>query len=380
MKKQKKSLKERLFSLLLFLAIVWLVFNVQMVVKRASIFLGFIEMDFHQVKKVDLNFDGELNHRPIVVAHKDHVIVSFSNEITLYSNAGEKIAKQEINSDFSKIVSLSDYFVVADMMQGHLSILDYKGNPVSSILSIGPIADIVEASKNMIAVITMENDLFVYDHEGVMITKIPLPSGELLGLELSADKTMVLTNILESDENKFNSKISSHDMETFVMSSSKNNYDSIIYGVEVINDVLIIIDDEGQRAYDYSEGDMVLWQQERVGTLKHFRIDGNGNIFEVIALDVVEDLMGTTEYRLIGLNLDGRMIVDKTLEHDYDTIALQDGLILLKSDRDVLILDSLGDVIKQFESPRKIISSQWLSNKKILVEYNDYFSIYELKY
>lgn len=380
MKKQKKSLKQRLLSLLLFLSITWLVFNVETIFHKAQIFLGFTQIDFHEISKNDLDFDDELNHRPIVMGHKEHIVVSFSNEITIYDFEGNLIAKSEVTSDDSQIIGLPDYFVIVDKIQGHLSILDYFGNIVGTVYSLGPIKEMIEAPDNTIAVITETNDLLVYDHQGALLSNITLPAGELLSLDLSTSEGVILTNILDSDENRFTSKLLSYDMHKFVLRGANNNYDRIVYGAKFVNDLIIIVDDAGQMAFKEQSVEEKLWENKREGSLTQFKIDKNGNIFEIIAYENIEALLGTTDYRLVGRNQDGQLLFNKKLEHDYEKMSLQGGQILLQSDEDVLILDSSGELVKQFESTRKIVSSQWLSSQRILVEYNDYFTIYELKY
>lgn len=380
MARQKKSLKQRLLSLLLFLSITWVVFNIGFLIHHGSVLLGIKELDFHEVSKINLGFDDELNNRPFIMAHNNHVVVSFSNELTIYNKDGKSIIKKEINNDDTEIIGLTDYFVIVEKTQGHLYFFDYKGNETGVIESMGPIRDLIEAANNMLAVITKENDLKIFRYDETLMGSFSLSSGEVLGLDLSADGSEILVNMLNSDENKFVSNLLTYDMADNSIVGGKNEENRIVYGAKIVNDLVVIVDNFGQMAREVDSTDGELWVEERDGLLTHFKIDNNGNIFEILALENIENLVGITAYQIVGRNQDGKMLFKNELEHKYDKIALQGGLVMIQSNQDVLILDSSGELLMTFDSPRKIISSQWLSNSRVLIEYNDYFSIYELKY
>ena len=380
MKKQKKPFHKRLLSLLLFLVITWLVFNFEYLLHRASIHLGFSQMNWEEINKIDLRLDNTLNHRPVIMAHESHVVVSFLNEISIFDDQGNFLAKREVNSDYSRIIGLNNHFVVADMMQGHIFVLDYLGNTTGTIYSIGPIKDIIKAPDNMFVIITQAGELMVYDYEGILVSIIAMPPGHLIGLDLSKDQSTLLLNVLDSDLDYFKTKLLFYDMNKHSLVGGHNNRDRVVYGAKLINNQIIIINDQGQLSFERGQEESYLWKEERNASLKHFEIDTNGNIFELIAVDEVEYFTGLEEYRLIGRNKDGKLLFDIKLDGAYESMQLHNGEILLQKSDQILILTSQGQEIKRFDSKKKILSCQWLSQNRIMIEYNDYISIMVLKY
>lgn len=248
---------------------------------RASIHLGFSQMNWEELNKIDLKLDNTLNHRPLIMAHESHVVVSFLNEISIYDHQGNFVAKREVNSDYSRIIALNDHFVVVDMMQGHIFVLDYLGNTSGTIYSLGPIKDIIKAPDNMFVIITQAGELMVYDYEGIMVSIIAMPPGHLIGLDLSKDQSTLLLNVLDSDLDQFKTKLLSYDMNKHSLVGGHNSSNKIVYGAKLVNQQMIIVNDEGQLCYEKGQEESYLWKNERYGSLMHFEIDTNGNILKL---------------------------------------------------------------------------------------------------
>lgn len=377
---KKKSFKERILSFGLFILILLLVFNFTTIIKKTSIALGISKLDWTVIKTIEFETDQVLDNRAVIFTHNKNIIVSFDHKLYLYDGDGEFIIKREVNSNHTRMIGMDDYFVVSDIIQGHIMVLDYLGSPVGTIESLGGIQDLVSVSNNMFVVITDKNELQVYTHQGVMISSVSLPEGELLSLDVSKDKETILVTILSSDDTHYNSKLITYSMIENSMIGAHNHYNSILYGARIYNTDILIVDYDGQHAYRIGEADEYLWESTRLGNLIHFEVDQNGNIFEIVEIDEVEDLLGQSEYHLTGINKDGKSIFDVELTSNYNDIVINEGQILIYNDRKLVIFDSMGQIIESFESNKKIYNVNWLSGNRILLEYHDYLEIQELSY
>jgi len=378
-KRKKKPLMFRLASLLLFLSITWLVFNFPTLIHKTTVLIGLKDLNLEEVESIDIEFNEDLNGRPYILAHNNHVIVAGSHELSIYDHKGTLISKKKINSNNSEVIGLSKYIAVVDKTQGLLSFLDYQGNPVGSSNSIGPIKEAIGVDKDKLAVITQARELLIYDYQGRAISNLPIDDGEIIGLNLSVDKSQVMVSLLGFNESTYISTLGTYPIDGYNMVGAWVQQGRILYGVELVNDLIIMVDDIGRRVLTTSS-QTVVWQEDRTGALEHFKIDNNGNIYEIVAVAGADEMMGQSHYELHGYNLDGLEIFSHSLDFKYDKISLKNGQIMLQSTNGIMILDSSGDLLLSFDSGKRIIDSQWLSKEDILIEFDNYFKIYNMKY
>lgn len=376
MARRKKPLINRLGSLLLFIVITLVVFNFGFLLKQGLIAIGIADLNWSSINKINIDLDQDLENRALVFTYNETVIVSTNSEIKLYDVNGDFVAARKINSDSTKIIGMPSYFVVSDVQQGNIFVLDYLGNTTGEIANLGPIKEIVSANDNLFVVITMDNQLNVFSHEGVLISNVQLPSGELLGLDVSKDKEQVIATILSSDLYQFNSKIITFSMDSNLMIGGHNNYGDIVYGAKVYNDHIMIVDTNGEHAYRVGDSSDFTWERPRDGELLYFEIDNNGSIFELIKKDDIN----TTDYFLTGITKDGKDIFDPIKTKRFTKIVLTQGKILLQNDRLLEIYSSDGILLASYDSSKKINDVEWLNNKRIIIEFNDFIEVLELAY
>nr|WP_255812972.1 DUF5711 family protein [Acidaminobacter sp. JC074] len=320
--------------------------------------------------------DQNLEKEAVVFAYNNTVIVSANNEIKLYDENGDMINARKITSDNTKIIGMDEYFAVADLLQGNIFILDYTGKTVGQIDNLGSIQDIISTSNNYFVVITLSNQLNVYDSQGVLNSNVQLPEGELLGLDLSSDKAQVITTILSSDKYQYNSKIITYSMKDNLMIGGHNNYSNIVYGAKVYDDHIMIVDTGGQHAYRIGDSEDYTWSIEREGELQYFEIDQNGSIYELTKVENFTDII----FRLSATTKDGKEIFKKDLEQQFTKIVLTPGKVLLQNDRILEIYSSDGILLASYESNKKINDVEWLNSERLIIECNDYTEILELAY
>ncbi|MBJ2356751.1 hypothetical protein JF818_09995 [Sphaerochaeta sp. S2] len=334
-------------------------------------------MNWKEIGKIDISMDKVLDTRADVFSYNNKIIVNEVNEIALYDHDGNLIERKGINTDSSTLLGMENYFAVVDNLQGNIYILDYYGGYVGEVNHLGPIEKAVAANNDVFVVITADNHFLVFDYEGNEISNIQLSSGRLLGLDISKDKKLVLVTLLSSDEKKYNSKLITYSLDTNSMLGAHNNYNSIVYGARIYDQVILIVDFNGLHAYMINEENSFLWERERTGSLINFEIDENGNVYEINERKEVDTF---TIHNLVCINKDGKEIFTKELDEDYRSLSLKRGQILLVSDFKILILNSAGEEIQSFESNDRVMDAEWLSENRILVEYNNYIEILELAY
>ncbi len=376
MARRKKPLSKRLASLGLFIVIALFVFNFNFLLKKGLILVGIADLNWTSIARIDVDMDQSLEKQAVVFAYNNTVIISANNEIKLYDEYGQMINARKITSDNTKIIGMDEYFVVADLLQGNIFILDYSGKTVGQIDNLGTIQDIISTKNNYFVVITLNNQLNVYDSDGVLNSNVQLPEGELLGLDLSSDRAQVITTILSSDKYQYNSKIITYSMKDNLMIGGHNNYSSIVYGAKVYNDHIMIVDTEGQHAYRIGDSEEYTWEKLREGELQYFEIDQNGSIYELTKVENFTD----TIYKLIATTKDGKEIFSSELNQQFTKIVLTAGKVLLQNDRILEIYSSDGILLASYESNKKINDVEWLNSERLIIEYNDYTEILELAY
>jgi len=376
MARKKKPLINRLGSLLLFVVISLIVFNFSFLLKQGLIAIGIADLNWTSINKINIDMDQDLENRAMVFTYNETVIVNTNSEIKLYDRNGDFIAARKINSDSTKIIGMPSYFVVSDIQQGNIFVLDYLGNTTGEIENLGPIEEIVSANNNLFVVITMDNELNVYNHEGVLISNVQLPIGELLGLDVSKDRAQVIATILSSDLYQFNSKIITFSMDSNLMIGGHNNYGDVVYGAKVYDDHIMIVDTNGKHAYRVGDSSDFTWDRPREGELIYFEIDNNGSIFELVKRNDIN----TIDYFLTGVTKDGRNIFNPIKTKRFTKIVLTQGKILLQNDRLLEIYSSDGILLASYESSKKINDVEWLNNKRVIIEFNDFIEILELAY
>ena len=376
MARRRKPLSKRLASLGLFIIITLFVFNFNYLLKKSLILVGIADLNWTSIARIDVDMDQNLEKQAVVFAYNNAVIISANNEIKLYDEQGQMINARKITSDNTKIIGMDEYFVVADLLQGNIFILDYTGKTVGQIDNLGTIQDIISTKNNYFVVITLNNQLNVYDSDGVLNSNVQLPEGELLGLDLSSDRAQVITTILSSDKYHYNSKIITYSMKDNLMIGGHNNYSSIVYGAKVYNDHIMIVDTEGQHAYRIGDSEEYTWEKSREGELQYFEIDQNGSIYELTKVENFTD----TIFKLTATTKDGTEIFSSELNHQFTKIVLTPGKVLLQNDRILEIYSSDGILLASYESNKKINDVEWLNSERLIIEYNDYTEILELAY
>lgn len=335
--------------------------------------VGLADLNWTSIERINTDVTDE---SAVVLTYDERIIISANNEIKLYDVDGVLITKRKINSTSTKIIGMSDYFVVADLLQGNVHILDYEGKTIASVEKLGPLNDIISANNNMFVVITNKNILHVISPSGGIDANVELPEGELLGLDVSKDKENVIATILTSDDDQFNSKIIAFSMDESLMVGGYNNYSTIVYGTKVYEDHIMIVDTKGEHAYRLGDSEDYTWQVDRNGDLIYFDIDANGSILEILRRKNVN----TAEFRLTAVTKDGEEIFDKKLSQKYTKIVLTQGKILLQNDKSLEIRSSDGILLATYESSKKINDIKWLTEERLVIEYKDHVEILQLAY
>lgn len=370
----------RLLSLGLFLVITYVVFNANAMFKQATIALGFADLNWVKVETIDLETDDILGNRPEVMRFNDNILIYFNDLISLYDSEGNSLGKKLIQSFNSQVVGLDDYIIIIDKQQGNMITIDYEGNDIAEFGPIGTIKEGIAASENTFVVITENNYIFVYNYDGILYFDHALPKGELLGFEVSNNKDYLLLTLLVSFEETFNSRLLTYDITENSLVGGNDNVNTVVYGAKLVNEDIVIVDVKGHHAYTKGDPEHLNWNIERVGELRSFTIDKNGNVFELTEIGEVEDLIGQSEYHFTSTNKDGRAIFDLKLDQAYDKIDILEGKILLSNDKVISIYNYAGEKMTSLDNHRKIYNALWLTNDKVIVVYNDYLEILELKY
>lgn len=386
MAKKKKSVLQSFVYLALFLLINIIVFNASSIFSFSKQIVGVANLEWERVKKININMDNELGRRAQVFSYKNRIIVNMSDALHIYNLDGVHIAQGEINSNVTNIVGMDNAFVVSDFTQGNMKVLDYTGRIIGDIVGLGEIDDIVAINESMFAVVTKEGALVVYNIQGEEVSNIKLPVGQIIDVTASIEEKLLIVTILSSDEYNYNSKLITFNIKQGSISNgsmigSNNNLNSIVYKARVFNEHVIVVDNE--KTYVYELKDVLIdevWKYPRKGELVTFEIDNNGNVIQVISIENTEELFGFNEYQLIGLNKDGSLLYDPKLDQKYDKIALGYGKVIIYNKEKLLVYNSDGNLVAERITSNSLLNVSWLSETRILFEYNGLVEIMELSY
>lgn len=381
MAKLKKPLIKKLGSLLLFLSINIIVFNASAIFDYSKIAIGITDLSWNEVEMIDIDMDKILGNRPQVFSFNENIIVNSANEIYLYDIDGKLKVRKEINSDTTKLIGMEEAFLVADFVQGNIAIIDYLGTLTGNIQGLGNIEEIVSVKDNMFAIILNDGNLKIFDMYGVEVSSVSLPPGEFLSVDVSRSEELILVTLLSSDELNYNSKMITYSMDKESMIGGINNVEKIVYRAKILGEDVVIFDHSGIYAYKLNEAvGYKNWEYERNGELITFEIDQNGNSIEIINKFEAGIYFDEVEYHLIGMNKDGVLLYDKSLPNKFNKIALGYGKILVYNDSSVLVFNSDGEIIAERQMNKSIYNISWLSETRLLIEYNDLVEILDLAY
>ncbi len=381
MARNKKTIYQRLASLLLLVFINLIVFNVSGILSYSKIAVGLAELSWKEVEKIDIGMDKVIGQRAQVFSSSDKIIVNLANELYLYDIEGKLQVKKEINSDTTKFIGLNDTFLVADLVQGNIIVIDYLGNFTGEISGLGNIEDIVSVKEDTFVVITKDGDLKVFDKTGLELSSVSLPIGEFLNVDVTKEQDSILVSLLTSDEYNFNSKLISYSMESNNMKGAINNLDTVVYRAKIFDDIVVVIDYKG--SYTYKINDSLNEKSiinQRDGELITFELGQNGNLYEIVKKTEVEDVMGESEYHLTASNKDGHLLFDKSIANKCNRIVLKNGRILIHNKNQIFVYNNNGEVIAQMDTKKSVYSINWLSEERLLIEYNDLIEIMDLTY
>lgn len=380
MAKRKKPLSHKLLSLFLFLTITWIVFNFGAIVKKTMVTIGWADLNWVSITEIPVETDDTLDSRPRIMNFNENVLIYFENTIALYDKEGNYLGKKGIQSVNNDIVGLEDYVVIVDKLSGNFVVIDYLGNDVADFGPIGPIKDAIAASENTFVVMSENNYFDVYSYNGNLEFSKELPKGELLGLDLSNEKDYLLLTLLVSSDDKYNSRLLTYDIYQNSLIGGNDNVNTVVYGSKIVHEEIIIVDLKGQHAYVKGDPENITWSNERSGDLIRFKIDTGGNVFEITELEEVQDLLGQSEYHLTCRNKDGKLQFDIVLDHAFEAMDILEGKVLLTSDKKLGVFNYAGELVTALDSTKKIYGAAWLNSNRIVIEYNDYLEIVELKY
>ncbi len=376
--RKKKSIK--ILPLVLFILIFLFVYNFEDIIGGTLFKSGFKTLQWDELKKIPIDLQKGLENSTLIFTDNSNIIVSANNQLKLYDKDGDIIVSKKINSHSSKVIGLKDYFAVIDLIQGDIVIMDFKANKFGEIMDLGNLKDVISIRNNII-VITGENRLQIFNEKGTLLSDVELPDGEILSLDLSKKENKIIITILSSDSENYNSKIITYSLDSNSMVGADNHYDSIIYSTNVYETSVMIVDSEGSHSYLITDTDNNIWNVKREGRLEHLTVDDNGNIFEIVYREKINNDKGQKyNYFLIGVNKDGGNIFEIGLDKKYDSISILKGRILLSNDKEAIIYSYGGKIISNYQDKRKMKSIKWLTYNRLLVEYNDYMKVFELVY
>lgn len=373
-RKRKKTAGQRLRGFLLFVVIGLFVFNFKFLSKQLFIVTGIADLNWTSLEKIRTD---EPTEDAIVLSQHESIIVCDGTEIKLYDVDGNLIKKRKINTNQGiKMIGLDDYFVVSDMIQGNIMILDYFGETKGVIEKIGPLNDIVSTSNNTFVVITADNELHVYNEIGVMESSVPLQKGELLGLDVSTDKKIVTVTQFSAGKENYVSSMLAYDTKSGSLISGFNELNKVIFGAKLYDNYVFMIDSYGLNFYKINRSDEPFEKNQREGDLVYFSIANNGNIYEIDK--VIQN--GVSIFKLVGTTQDNEEVLNLELPNKFDKIVLNQGKILLMNEKELYIYTTDGKFLLSFESNKKILDVSWLGENRVVLKHEEYLQVMALSY
>lgn len=300
------------------------------------------------------------------------------NKLSAYSKVGDKVWEKELGINGDAIIrgNLSNIVAVSSL-SGEIYYIDYEGNTKVQINIEKEILDI-EINDSGYVLVMLEQEIYVLDPDGEVVSNFVIPKGEVFDGTLSQDNTKVALTILAVEDKKFYSNIIFYSLDGKVLAGKKYDND-IIYKI-FLTDANKLLALGNNKVLMLSEEDEILWE-------KRFEEIINKGIFsdkELLVLNLVSEkntIIDTKSRNLIGQLDSGGNILNKIpVAGEVAGLDVIDDMIAVFTDRTIYIFGKKGNTILEKKINKDIKNIKWISKKNLLVIYKNKMEIMTINY
>lgn len=348
------------------------------IVEGAKMKISFGKLNSKVIESIPCNPEIDYDRSVIFVSDAQGIVKCEQNEFILYSPDGQPVWQKEINAPAPIIRFGKDYIIVGDHGTGELFSISMNGDINQSIVGIGRIKDINVSDNNVIAVILEQsNEVVLLNEKLEEITRLSLPTGDLIDFEISSNKSLIAFSFIKMDQNNFYSNVLLYSLDGRLIGAT-NFEEQYVFDLQVIEDYVVgVLDNE----VFVLNGDNELLQSMAIDRrIESFYLDEEGLIYLNLTKNP-EDLTDTRPDNVISvMSLDGKLVMsDIVVELPVDQmVAGQSYLTFLSGDKIYQLDKKTGELLKIQTLEKDALKVHVIDQTLLGIEYIDKFDIYSL--
>jgi hypothetical protein len=342
--------------------------------------LSFGKLNSKVIESIPCNPEIEYDRSVIFASDQQGIIKCEQNDFILYNQLGQPIWKKEINAPSPIVRFGQGHLIVGDYGTGELFNLSMTGEINQSVTGLGRIKDIKVADNNVIAVVLEQgNEVILMDENLEEITRLSVPTGDLIDFEISSNKSLIAFSFIKMDKNNFYSNVLLYSLDGRLIGAT-NFEEQYIFDIQVVEDrVLGVLDNE----IFVLNGDNELLQSIDIDRrIEGFYLGGDGLIYLNLTKNP-EDLTDTRPDNVISvMTMDGKLeMSDIVIESSVDQMVVGEMYLTFLSGDKIYQLDKkTGELLKIQTLEKDALKVHVISQSLLGIEYIDKFDIYSLAY
>ncbi|SKC88286.1 DUF5711 family protein [Maledivibacter halophilus] len=345
-------------------------------------FVGFITSIFSDegltLKKTEaIEYTGRKNedNKVNIKSFNGYIIKFEEKKLSAYNEDGEQIWEKELDIEDVILSGNKSYIAAVDSLKGKIYYLDYEGKIIIEKSVDKKVMD-VKLNDSGYVLIMLENEVFVFDEAGEIVSNFIIPKGEIIDGELSMDNSTIALTILVVEENKFYSNILFYSLDGKVLAGKKFD-NEVTYKIFLTRDNNLVVLTNNSMMMMTTE-DNILWEKDIGETLNKGILTEN----ELLILNLIKKnntIIDTKNRSVISqVDLNGNVLSNTPVAGEVLGLDVIDDRIAVFTDRTIYVMDKKGNKIIEKKINKDIKNINWISKKKLLIIYRSKLEIMEI--
>lgn len=337
--------------------------------------IGNKSIDFKRLNTIEYVKRKDENRKVCIESFNEYVFKFEQQKLHTYDKEGNMLWEKTLDIEKPIVKGNKDSIVVANSLSGNIYYMDYKGEIKIENNLEKEIMD-MKINDSGHAFVMLEEEVYVFDPNGEVVSNFTIPKGEVIDGDLSPDNSTIALTILAVEEKKFYSNILFYSLEGKVLAGKKFDNRVINKIFLTSNKSLLVLGDNS--VLMLTDDNNVLWQKNFEETLNRGVLKDN----ELLILNLVmkkNTIIDTKNKNIVGgLDLNGNILYKTPVAGEVLGLDAIDDRIGVFTNRTIYIIDKKGNKILEKKINKDIKNISWISRKNLLVIYKDKLEIMEI--
>lgn len=285
--------------------------------------------------------------------------LKYGNKLLKYSrdgasaldNKGNVIWNSTYDMKEPKADICGDYVAVADIGSKNLYVFDNKGK-AGKVETLLPILQVKVAKQGVVAVLLQDKNAniisiyYPYDTSKPLLNdlKTSTEDGYPIDIDISEDGTKLVTSYLSTKNGVTENAVTFYSFSEVGENAINNIVGMFVYKQVIVpkvefitNNIVCAFAENKFTLYSMKEQPKTIYEETFKSEIRSIFYDEERIGF------ILENLEGSEKYKILVYDLKGKKILDKTVDYDYENVAIYGNDIIFKTNLECYILRVNGN-------------------------------------